>query len=230
MVSDHHIGLSGQRTGTLRETFLRHRAMLGAQTFKRGHRSLPPRPIRNRRDQLIPVPCLALFSPLPDAHDLLAQRRSRAVLGRIRVCQGRIEKRARVLILRIPARELIFAHIVVPPLEQGDVHRPRKFIFQSLQKPRNIAPHNLGLQRQRCRSHHHRFIRLDRVPDRRNQVRHRLTRAGPGLHQQVRTRGQSVRNRMRHLMLTIAALPTHLVHRRGQQTLNLFNGGLTRLS
>lgn len=167
--------------------------------------------VAHTRDQAVPVAGLRVLGPFAQADDLLAQRAAGAGPGRQRprravVAEG--EERALVLV-GIPATQLVLADVVAAPLGERDVDRPRKVWPQLLQQPRHVPAYDLGLERKGRGRDDDGLVRLEGVGDRGNQVGERLAGARPGLHQKVLAGFEGFAHLLRHLVLSGSVLSAH---------------------
>ena len=77
--------------------------------------------------------------------------------------------------------------------------------LQRIRQPRQVALHQLALERERGRGDDHRRVVGLRVAHRGHEVGERLARAGAGLDGEVALRIQRLRYCLRHAVLALAA-------------------------
>jgi hypothetical protein len=77
------------------------------------------------------------------------------------------------------------AQVVAPALQDREHRFPAEQRRQGRDQARQVTVDQLALQRDGGRRHHHRALGHHRVPDRRYQVRQRLSGSGSGLDGEV---------------------------------------------
>ncbi len=92
----------------------------------------------------------------------------------------------------------------MPALEQRDVHRPREPAREGARHQRQVARHDLPLQRERGRRDDDPLVLRHGVPDRGHEVPERLAGARAGLHEEVLTARERVGHGVRHGALPLA--------------------------
>ena len=199
----HHdvdVGSCGPRL--LGKALIAIRTLRRTDAFGTAQCDATPHPRIGCRFEVFAITGLGEERPGANALRFLAQR------GR-----GRSEQRCRIVLgwleIRIQPR---LAHIVVTAL----CHRKRRFPAEHWcecgSNARQIAAHELALQGQRRSGHHDRAIRRDGPQNRRDEIRHRLTRAGSGLDEQVLTGVHRLLDGMCHRALSVAAFATEAGH------------------
>src|SRR5699024_4734133 len=117
-----------------------------AEAFKFRHRYLPPRAVAHPLGEVVTVARLRFFGELPQAQDLRAEARGRRVMvlsifaaDSLHLEQG---------ILGEPAGDLVFADVVVPPLQERDLGRLASLLPDHFRGQGRVDADDLALEGQ----------------------------------------------------------------------------------
>ncbi len=112
-------------------------------------------------------------------------------------------------LLRKASARLVPADIVAAALEEDHINWTGELALERFKQSRHVAANDLGLKSQRRGRHDGRLVVIECMRNERDQIGQRLTRPGPGLHQQVIPCGQRLRDPLCHLMLTRTVFTAH---------------------
>ena len=207
VVGDDDIDLRGLGARDLGEAVLAHRAARLAEAFAGRDAQLAPGLVGDAGGEVVAIAGLGGGRPLGHPLHLAADAR-----------QGeRVEQSCVRRLLREPGVDLVQAQIVSAPLEDRETGTPAEGTGQGVGEPGQVALDELPLQRDRRGRDHHCASGLHRVPDARHEIGQRFAGARPGLHGEMLTGVDAVRDGRGHRQLVSPFLPTQRVHRGSQQ-------------
>ncbi len=174
VVGDHHIGEFGALPGGLREALRSVGALGGAQALPGGDGDLAPGAVGDPGGERIAVAGFGLVRPVAQPQQVLAE-----LAGGRRLLED--VEQALLLVLRGALVQTVQAQIVGAALEHGELGAAAQLGMERLDRPRQIALHQLALEGEGGRGDHHSLA----VGQRRHQIAEGLSGAGAGLDQQM---------------------------------------------